>query len=141
MSLASVLAYPRARMKALGFVEHDDAENFENIPRTLLDRAFHLEMETFARDGENQDNMEMAVPFTLKFFKGITRDTLAARDAAIVSSDTIIDAFILASNRLTSSGIKTVVFDSGRIEELATDNDNAFMITLEFRALVIKSTR
>lgn len=141
MSLSSVLAYPRARMKELGFVEHDDAEDGDNVPRTNLDTAFHLVLDSFSRDGENQDNMEMDVPFILKVYRGIRRDTNASRDALIVTIDTIIDAFVLASNRLTASGIKTVIFDRGKIEQLSSDNDNAFMATLEFTALVIKSTR
>ena len=140
MSMSNVLGYARTRMKALGFVEHPDANNFENISRNNLDTAFHLELGTFTRDGENQNNMEILAPFTVKFFRGIRRDTNTTRDEVIVKVDTIIDAFIKASNRLTISGINTVVFDSGIVEELSDNNDNAFMITLEFTALVIKST-
>lgn len=141
MSMSSVLGYPRARMKSLGFVEHDDANNDENIGRTALNDSFQLELNTFAADGENQDNLEILSPFTLKVFRNIRRDTNESRDEGIVIIDTIIDDFIKASNRLNFSGLKTITFDSGKIERSSESNDNAFRITLEFTALVIKSTR
>ena len=141
MSLANVLGYARTRMKVLGFIEHDDANNDENIGRTALDDSFQLELNTFTGDGENQDNLQILSPFTLKVFRNIRRDTNTSRDEGIVIMDTIIDDFIKASNRLTVTGIKTIVLDSGKIERASESNDNAFTITLEFTALVIKSTR
>ena len=141
MSMSNVLGYARTRMKALNFIEHDDANNDENIGRTALNDAFHLELNTFSADGENQDNLHISAPFTLTVYKNTRRDTNESRDVGIILIDTIIDSFVKASNRLNISGIQTITFDSGKIERTSESNDNAFTITLEFTALVIKSTR
>ena len=139
--MSNVLGYARTRMKSLKFIEHDDANNDENIGRTALNDTFHLELNTFAGDGQNQDNLHILAPFTVTVYRNIRRDTNESRDEGIVIIDTIIDAFVKASNRLNISGIQTITFDSGKIERASESNDNAFTITLEFTALVIKSTR
>lgn len=139
--ISGVLTYARARMKSLGFKEHDDAFNPDNIARTERDTTYHLELGEFARDGEKQDNSHILVPFIVRLYKSIERDTNAARDAALVNADNIIDDFTAASNRLNDANIKTCVFDNGTIETLADENDNAMIVKLGFTALVVKSTR
>jgi hypothetical protein len=139
--IAGSLDYCRTRLNSLGLVEWTDSFNFENIPRTLLDDVYHLELGVVARKLEDHDNIELNVPLTVRVFGRAFVDTGAGRDAAIEQGDTIIDDFVCAANRLTDSVIKTIQFDSMELLPLTDTNDNSLILVLDFTALVVKSTR
>ena len=139
--IAGCLDYCRGRLNTLGLVEWTDSFNFENIPRTLLDDIYHIELGTVSRKAEHHDNIEINVPMTVRVFGRAFVDTGAGRDAAFIQSDTIIDDFITAANRLTDNSIKTIQFDNMALQPLNDTNDNSLILVLDFTALVIKSTR
>ena len=139
--ISAILAYARARMISLGFIEWEDAFNFDNIPNTLLDTSFHLSLGTLTRKNEHMDNVHIDAPFVVRLFSRSFVDTKQGRDAAISSADIVIDEFIKADNRLNSDDIKTIFFDSMNIGPLTKANDNSLIVQLDFTALVIKSTK
>lgn len=139
--IADVLGYARTILDGLGFEEHEDAFNNENIARTRLDTAYHIEFAGATKSLESHDNIEIDVSFIVRIYRPYERDTLANRDAAIQTGDTVIQAMVNAEDRLTQSSIKNVVFDSLDIEELDETNDNASILTMEFTALTVKSTQ
>lgn len=135
------LTYCRNILTGLGLVEWTDAFNFENIPRTLLDDMFHIQVGTVSRRNEHHDNIEINVPLTIRTFGRSFVDTGAGRDSAINLGDSIIDEFVKASNRLNDTDIKTIQFDNLNLQALNDTNDNSLILVLDFTALVVKSTR
>lgn len=140
-AIAGVLDYARERMVSLGYIEHEDAFNFENIPRTLLDTAFHLELGTVSNANEAHDNVELSVPFAVRAFKRSFLLTKEGRDSAVVNADTIIDDFITSINKLNDDVVYNIIFDSLNLLQLNDSNDNSIIIQLDFTALVVKCTR
>lgn len=144
MSFAAVLDYARARMDSLGFQEHDNAFDAENIPRTRYDTTYHLELLTATNIGADPYNcVEIGVPFIVHVYQRYfrtTNDGDSSRENSLAVADTIVDDFILAANRLTTTGILTVEFNSFDIEPLSDDNDNSAILNIQFSAKIVKNT-
>jgi len=133
------LQYARDRMDGLGYDEHPDALNFENIPSTDFDTTYHVELLPFVRQDEDLTSVTIGCPMVVRVFQKLLRETNEHRDEVVVIADTIADDFIAAQNRL-GTDIKTVQFDRMNIEQLADSNDNAVILVMEFTAVVVKST-
>lgn len=138
--ITSVRTYARARMNALGYKEWSDGFNSENIPRTKLDAAYHIETGVVRGTGIHQNNQDIEVPFTIRFFKAQGRDPKALIDQAETAADTVIAAFLKATNRLVNTNPKNISFQTFTLEPLADSNDNGVIVKIEFTALVVIST-
>jgi hypothetical protein len=141
--IASVLPFFRTRLEALGYKEWADAlaSDGSNIPATLHDRAYHLELGVSTRTITHQDNMHVDVPVTVRLFVQKRRDTVSLRDRAVELAEAVIDACVLAANRLAASGIHDIAFENFVVEPYGETNDNAMKVSIEFTALVVKSLR
>jgi len=139
MSLTKVKPYFKSVAEGQGFTIWPDGFNFENIPENLIDRAYHLELDNFSGEGQNQQDQEMLVPIIVRcFFKGF-RDPDGAIDTAIQKAEDLITDAVKPSNRLTqyANGIKNVVFINGGAIPIAESNDNTILLELNFSVRVI----
>jgi hypothetical protein len=137
----AVLTYARARLVALGYQEWKEAFNWKNVPKTISNAQFHVELGQGSASKLSIDNLETVIPFTVRVFIPPERDTLALRDRAALRVNTITAAFLLAANRLTQSTLKNVGLESFRIDALDDSNDNGVIISVSFTAMVVLSTR
>lgn len=135
MTLTDVRDFLRTRMDALLFTEWQDGFNVNNIPDTILDKAYHIlspNAETVKLDMVILDmdfHQEIAV-----FRKGF-RNPAEAIDAAIEDMETIIVDLISMANRFT--GHLNVIPGGFTIEPLSDDNDNSVKATLNLRVKVL----
>lgn len=134
MSLTAPIQYAVKELTKLGYTEWEEPFDPENIPSSLMDKAFHVSMDPF--NGFVKENVSQAidVPVTVRcFFKGF-RTPKDARDEAIAQCDEIIADMINATNfRSFSIPITGVQFDSGRIDPFENDqNDNVVVAVLTF---------
>jgi len=142
MKLSDVLPFFRSQLNALQYKEWTDSFNFENIPSTILDRRYHLELNDALGVRNNQLDQECNAPVTIRIFFKAFRDTSAARDLAIKKGQEIIETVLKPEVRVTdyADGIKNIVFDSMLIEDAIVSNDNITVLTLGFTALVFLQT-
>jgi len=138
-SFSGVLQYVRERMQSLGYEEHPDAFNFDNIPSTDFDTMYHCEYLPSVPRTSDHSSIEITCPFRLRLPFHLNRDTGVKRDDVIESADLVVNDFIAAENRL-GTGIKNIEFDIMDIETIADSNDNAVRLILEFTAIIVKST-
>lgn len=139
--ISDVKPYARARMQALGYTEWTDGFNFQNIPRTLLDKAFHVALGPISGVSNNQDHQIVNVGFTVRLFASQTRTPKDLIDASVIRADAAILEMIKPTNRLVQASIKNVTFNSLDIEELDDSNDNGIIVRMELIASVFISTR
>lgn len=137
MSWSVVLPLFKTTMNALGYTEHTDAFNFENIAASRLDKGYHLSVGSIAGVGQNQSDIETNIPVTVRFFKKGFRDPAGARDSAITLAETIVTTLLAPAKRVGTSGIKNILFNSATPDPLAESNDNTILMTLEFTVFVI----
>ncbi len=138
--ISDVKTYARTLMRGLSYVEWTDGFNFEDIPNTLLNSRFHVELGDASSKSINNDNDEILMPLTVRSFLQATGDPKKLIDQGALKGDTIITSFLKASNRTLQTGIKNVLFRSMKVLPLASSNDNGVIIEVRFDVLVIVST-
>lgn len=135
MSLSSVRPFFRTRLDGLGFIEWDDGFQFDNVPETILNKAYHLQIGTIGGGPANQTTHVFEYPITLRVhFKGF-RDVNSAIDDVVSESETILEDILAPSVRL-GTAIKDVVCDSVNILPLDASNDNNIVLQMEFTSTI-----
>lgn len=123
-------------MQAAGYREWNDAFNTENIPSTAVDKAFHLTFGTIEGVKQNQDDIEVAVPFTVEWFNKGFMDPIIARDESVLMLETLVRK-ALAATRRTQNGLLNVQFRTGEPAAFDESNDNIVMGRADFRVSLI----
>lgn len=132
MSIAAVLPYFRTRINGLGHKEWRDALNFENIPETILDRAYHLDFNPTLGNGRNHTALDLNQDVTVRLFaKGYT-DTSATRDRLISLAQEVICDIIDPRNSTIGPAVKNVEFSSMNIIPIDGSNDNTMYAEMNF---------
>lgn len=131
MSMTEVRTYFRARLNALNYREHPDGFNFENIPQTILDRSYHLEIGLITGSTANQETHNFSYPLTIRIFLKGFRDPAAKIDDAIGQAEVILADVLKPSNRLGVT-IKDVVPDTVQVIPLDGTNDNDMILQMDF---------
>lgn len=138
MSLTSVVPYFRTAMNSLNHTEWKDAFSDDNIPSTLMDRAYHILVSETNNIKQNQDLIELEQAVSVKLYVKGYRTTSDGRDRAITYQENVIKEILETDRRAASySGIKNVKYTGGGLTELSQDNDNLIRITLNFNCHVI----
>ncbi len=135
----AVIKYVRARMKALKYTEWAGGFNFENIPRTQLDKTFHVLLGEPRSEGTMHQGQMVRVPFSVRVFVSEARNVQGQYDAAITKGDIVRSDLISAMNRQGNDDVKNVSFNSMRLEPIGNSNDMAPALKIDFEALVIFS--
>ncbi len=141
MSMTAARQYARTRMKALGYTEWTDGFFFQDIPKTILDRTFFLEQGQAVGVQNNQDYQQIEVPITVRFFGSPTGKTVQLIDEMTADADAAVSDFLAAANRTLFSGLKNVKLTSVVVQALATENNNGAIVKMDFKMLVMISTR
>jgi hypothetical protein len=135
--ITAIRPYFRARLNALGFREWKDGFNFENIPSTILDKSYHVEIPRGSRlnafDMSSNDITQDVV--VRVFFKGF-RNPSEAIDLALLKYEQILQSVLASENRI-GVDIKNIYFDSCQILPLSDSNDNAVILEITFSCLII----
>jgi hypothetical protein len=133
MSFTAVRSYFRTRLDGLGedLSEWRDGFNFENIPDTVLDRAYHIESGPYTGNQQNQSIIDASAAVTVRVFLKGYLDPAEAIDNGIDLGQTIICDIV---NPINANGslVKNVDFSSMAIEPYDQSNDNDAILIIEF---------
>ena len=136
MSLSNIKSYFRTKLNTLGYKEHDDGFNSENIASSNLNSAYFIELGDISLESHSMSDLSLLATVNVKvFFKGYRtpKDTI---DNVIVKGEAILKSFLNHSDRL-SGNLKDVVLDNMFIEKLSDSNDNSMMLNIDLTTKVI----
>ena len=136
MSLSLVKPYFVARCEEVGLQRHPDPFNESNIPSTLIDYAYQLNLTTASIRKMNQNDLELDAPIEVIFYVKGYRDPDSGQDDAISKAEELIVACEAPSLRL-GTGLKNVIFQTMAIESLDATNDNIIRVRLNFNTITI----
>jgi len=136
MSLVDVRKYFRDRMDTLGFKEWPDGFDFDNIPETIIDKAYHITTGSITQNSQNQTVVDLSYPITIRLFLKGFRNPAIAIDESIFEGEKIILECVNAVNANTLS-IKNVMFLNMEPQPLDVSNDNIVVLLLSFEARVL----
>ena len=134
MSFVDLKPYFRDRLKAVSpdLKEWKDAFNIENIPSTILNKSYHIDLGLMTYRGSAQTCFQYLAPVSIRvIFKGY-REAYEAVDFATKYADSITTEVCATSNRLNQARIKNVLPTTVNIRQLADGNDNAAVLELGF---------
>lgn len=136
MSLTLIRPLFRSRLKALGYKEHVDGFNFDNIASTILDDSFHLSSGEITTAQANQITYDFDYPLTVRLFKRGFRKPGDALDTMDQVASTIYADVLQASVRLGDT-IKDIEPNGYLVEPLAGSNDNGVILVMQFTCKLI----
>ena len=143
MSLSDIRPYYRNIINALNldFQEHEDGFAFDNIPASLLDRSYHIQLGTGLGDPLNQTDQRIEMDVTLRlFFKGF-RNVSDALDSTIGVAETVIANCLKLDNRGDrTKGVVNVQLGTLSVLPYADTNDNNIIYEVVFSTVTIFCT-
>lgn len=132
MSLSQIRPFFSETLAAAGLTEWDDAFNFENIPSSLVDKAFHQQFVGFQGQTTTAQDIEIMGQVAVRcFFKGF-RDPASAVQESVVMSEDVIRACVNPES-FAGTQIKGIYFTSLDIQPYdETGNDNIVVAVIVF---------
>jgi hypothetical protein len=135
MGLANVRSYFRSRLDGLGYTEWQDGFAFDNIPETILDRAYHVFIESISGGPINHTHQDTESEVVVRLFYRGYRDAVEAIDQSIDGVETIVSDVCKVANRTAT--LLNVIFDTADFNPLNAENDNSVFVEMRFSARVI----
>jgi len=133
MSFLAVRVLFRERMEGLGYTEHDEPFQPNQIGENIQDMAFHIETGLIVSAAANQKVHDFLMPVTLRVYKKAYQDVLLAYDEIHIDADTILADILDPSVRIGSI-VKDVIPETIQPLPLGDTNDNVIILELVFTA-------
>lgn len=123
--------YFRNILDPMGFLEWQTAFSYDNIPSTILDNHYHMEVTGIDSQASSHQVHAFDYNLTLRIFKKGFRDESESIDAAIETSQTILCEILDPNNRLSTT-IVDVVLNTINLIPIGVSNDNSVICELAF---------
>lgn len=138
MSFVDVKPYFQARMKATDadLNEWQDAFDVNNIPATVIDKAWHIRVGTMSYQGSKHECLAFGVPVDLKVCLKGYRSPYEAVDNAHGLADAIIKECCKSTTSLNQANIKNVIPNLVNVREIGPSNDNLVVLEISFNVLI-----
>jgi hypothetical protein len=138
MSLVDVKTYFRSRSTTLGFAEWSDPINPDNIPESIVDRAYFMRFGTITARKQNMSDLELSAPINYRVYFKAFNDELNKYDEATTLANACLLEILKQQNKncLTPS-IKDVKLVDLSIDPISADNDNTWIINFNFEVFLI----
>lgn len=138
MSFTHLRPYFRDRIRTVGgLTEWTTGLNTDNIPSTILQGAFHIEISGFNQIKQNQDCLDASGEVTIKLFAKGAKDPLKAVDWTIAKGQAVLEEVLKATNRLTQPSIKNVMLKSFTPAPYSPSDDNDVELRMVFEVQLV----
>lgn len=135
MSLSNVKLYFRDRLDGLGYSEWQDGFATDNIPETILDRAYHVFIESISGGPINHTHQDTESEVVVRLFYRGYRQASEAIDESISGVEAIVADVCKVANRTAT--LLNVIFNTADFSPLNEENDNSVFVEMRFSARVI----
>lgn len=137
MSIKAPREVFKSIMSSLGYREWRKSFDPDNLPKTLADKSFHLQVDGPSGVKQNQNDLEVNIPVTVTIAQKGYADEAKASEALETALERILLEALKPSRRIGSDGIKNIIFNDARPEPIAPSNDNVILYKVSFTCLVI----
>lgn len=137
MSLVNIYPYFRSRLNSLGFEEWKDGFNLNNIPKTIIDKSYHILTPDQSGGPSNQNHQDIENTVIISFFLKGFRNPTEAKERAMLDIERIVKDVCNIRNRTAT--LLNVVYNGSTMEAINADDDNQVLVQLDFSAFVVLS--
>jgi hypothetical protein len=124
VTFGAVRPFFAGRLDALGFSEWPDGFNTENIPSTILDNSYHLEVGEIRGESNGPTNYVFSMPLVIRIFTKGYRDPGSQIDAALDIGNVVLEDLLDPAVRNAQNDLKDIRPTSVQVLPLAASNDN-----------------
>lgn len=131
MSLLKIKPYFKSKLDLLGFREWESGFDFDNIPRNIIDKSYHILLPNGSGGSINQLDQEVVSRVILRIFLKGFRSDAQAIDNCLNAIETISKPILKASNR-GGEDIKNVIFSTYDILPLSENNNSIAILEIGY---------
>lgn len=136
MSLEKSRSYFKTRFRNLGYVEHLDGFQDENLGEINLNKSFHVRAQSINGATINQlDQRTDTTVIVSTYYKGL-RNADEANQIALKEVEKVLKECVNITNR-TSDGVLNVVFNRADIRPVSDTNAIHCVIDYEFEVTIM----
>jgi len=134
MSLTKVIPYVRDKMTLLGFEEWEDEFNIDNIPRSQLDKTYHLEIGLIDGSEASHTCFDFDFPLIMTVHSCLTgpQGSSKAAEEMLELTDRILCSVLALEDRYSQEGFLKITPTSVDFEPLSSSNDNVIRVKIQF---------
>ena len=138
MSFANVFEAMQTKVESLGFTPWEDAFQIDNIPSTIQDGAFHVEIGAITGAPASHTTHRFSFPVVIRVIRRGFRYPSEAKSQAMIDADTVLAGLLAPSFRLSVvDDVKDIVPDGIDLREFSVSNDNVVILEIRVNAQVI----
>lgn len=137
MNLDGFRAFLRGRLDTLGFREWEDGFNRSNIPATVIDKSYHIQVGKISSRPSNQLHHVFNYPVKINLHLKGFRNPSAAIDQGLAEAQRIMDDLLDTTQRLQTNGLKDIRPVSVEVNPISESNDNAVVVEVELDGVLI----
>lgn len=138
MAWSDVRPFFKSKLDGLGYTEWPEGFfTAENLPDTVVDKAYHVIVNDISGDRQNQCDQESTLAVEMSTLHKGYRYPAEAIDAAVAGSEEIMSALVAPLARTMTTGILNVVFNKANIAPIDNTNDNTVVVTHSYSVRVI----
>lgn len=138
MSINNIKTYFKNIGLKKGFKEHKNPFNFKDIPSSTFDKMFHIESFSFPSIKQNQIDLELECPVTVRIFIKGYNQVYENEERCKTECENYFISALLVENRLSQDFIKNVRLVNFLIETFDESNDNWIVGKMDFTIKFIK---
>jgi|694.fasta_scaffold19121_13 hypothetical protein len=138
MALANVYELIQTKVESLGFTPWEDAFQIDNIPSTIQDKSFHVEIGSIGGEPADHTTHRFTFPMLIRVIRRGFRYPSEAKSQAMVDADSILAGLLAPSFRLlVGEDVKDLVPAGVELREFSGSNDNVLVLEIRIEALII----
>ena len=130
------IPYLREKLNALGYQEHDDEFDEDNIAATVIDKSYMIKTRGITSARSSHTTYEWTFPVeVLLWFKGFRKPSDAV-DGALESVELVLDEVLDISSRYTVPGLMDVHPSTIDFEPIDAPNDCIIQASVGLTAVI-----
>lgn len=130
--LTKVIPYFRTKLESLGYAEHLDEYDEDNIANTIIDKTYSVRPGTLSSSRSNSLDFEWTFPIDVTlWFNGYGRPSDAV-DGSLESIENFLDVILDQANRFDIAGLREIYPTNIDLSPLSVSNDTIIKAKVGF---------
>jgi hypothetical protein len=130
------IPYLRGHLDALGYTEHTDEFDQDNVAKTVIDKTYMLTPGGLTSSRSSHTSYEWTFPVTLTLWFSGYRNPSDAVDGALESIENVLDNVLDIGSRYSQAGIMDIYPSSIDFEPIASSNDCTIQASVGLTATI-----
>lgn len=134
--LNKFIPYVRSKLDLMGYMEHVDEYDDDNIAATIIDRSYKITPGSLSSSRSNHSDFEWTFPVTVDlWFRGFNKPS-DALDYAIERVESFLDNTLDLGDRFNVAGLREIYSTSIDFKPLSESNDCIIQASIGLTAII-----